>query len=139
VGERYWPAYFDKVRQVLAPGGRAGLQIITIRDELFEHYRSHADFIQRYVFPGGMLPSEGRLKAETARAGLEWREAARFGQHYADTLAEWAVRFEGAWDRIRALGFDERFRRLWRFYLSYCEAGFRTERTNVVQLALARP
>jgi cyclopropane-fatty-acyl-phospholipid synthase len=138
VGERYWPAYFDKVRQVLAPGGRAGLQIITIRDELFEHYRRRADFIQRYVFPGGMLPSEARLKVEAARAGLEWREPARFGQHYADTLAEWAVRFEAGWDRIRALGFDERFRRLWRFYLSYCEAGFRTERTNVVQLALAR-
>jgi len=138
VGERYWPAYFDKIRQVLTPGGRAGLQIITIKDELFEHYRSRADFIQRYVFPGGMLPSESRLRAEAARAGLAWDEPARFGQHYADTLAEWSVRFEQAWDRIRTLGFDERFRRLWRFYLSYCEAGFRTERTNVVQLSLAK-
>jgi len=138
VGEEYWPAYFRKVRDVLSPGGRAGLQIITIRDELFAAYRRRADFIQKYIFPGGMLPSETRLREETARAGLEWRSVVRFGQNYADTLAEWAGRFEAAWEDIRKLGFDERFRRLWRFYLSYCEAGFRTERTNVVQLSLSR-
>lgn len=138
VGEEYWPTYFGKIRDVLSPGGRAGLQIITIRDELFEHYRGRADFIQKYVFPGGMLPSEARLKQETERAGLEWTDLVRFGQNYADTLAEWAGRFQGAWDDIRKLGFDERFRRLWRFYLSYCEAGFRTERTNVIQLGLAK-
>ncbi|MBS0408706.1 MAG: class I SAM-dependent methyltransferase [Proteobacteria bacterium] len=138
VGEEYWPAYFAKVRDVLSPGGRAGLQIITIRDELFATYRSRADFIQKYIFPGGMLPSEARLREETERAGLEWRNVVRFGQNYADTLAEWARRFEGAWDDIKNQGFDERFRRLWRFYLSYCEAGFRTERTNVVQLSLSR-
>ena len=138
VGEEYWPTYFGKIRDVLAPGGRAGLQIITIRDELFAHYRHRMDFIQKYIFPGGMLPSETRLKEETARAGLEWRDIVRFGQNYADTLAEWAHRFESAWDDIRGLGFDERFRRLWRFYLGYCEAGFRTERTNVVQLSLTK-
>jgi cyclopropane-fatty-acyl-phospholipid synthase len=138
VGERYWPAYFGKIRDVLHPDGRAGLQIITIRDDLFEHYRSRTDFIQRYIFPGGMLPSAARLKAVTAEAGLAWREATWFAQHYADTLAEWATRFERAWESIRPLGFDERFRRLWRFYLSYCEAGFRTERTNVTQLTLSR-
>jgi cyclopropane-fatty-acyl-phospholipid synthase len=138
VGEEYWPTYFGKIRDVLSPGGRAGLQIITIRDELFAHYRRRADFIQKYVFPGGMLPSETRLKEETARAGLEWRDIVRFGQNYADTLAEWGRRFEGAWEDIRGLGFDERFRRLWRFYLGYCEAGFRTERTNVVQLSLTK-
>jgi len=138
VGEEYWAAYFEKIRDVLSPGGRAGLQIITIRDELFAHYRRRADFIQKYVFPGGMLPSETRLKEETARAGLEWRGIVRFGQNYADTLAEWARRFEAAWDEIKGQGFDERFQRLWRFYLSYCEAGFRTERTNVVQLSLLR-
>jgi cyclopropane-fatty-acyl-phospholipid synthase len=138
VGEEYWPTYFRKIRDVLSPGGRAGLQIITIRDELFTHYRRRADFIQKYVFPGGMLPSETRLKEETDRAGLEWRDIVRFGQNYADTLAEWARRFEAAWEEIRSLGFDERFRRLWRFYLGYCEAGFRTERTNVVQLRLTR-
>jgi cyclopropane-fatty-acyl-phospholipid synthase len=138
VGEEYWPAYFGKIHDVLSPGGRAGLQIITIRDELFARYRRRADFIQKYIFPGGMLPSETRLKEETDRAGLEWRDIVRFGQNYADTLAEWARRFEGAWDDIRGLGFDERFRRLWRFYLGYCEAGFRTERTNVVQLSLVK-
>jgi cyclopropane-fatty-acyl-phospholipid synthase len=138
VGEEYWPTYFGKIREVLSPGGRAGLQIITIRDELFARYRGHTDFIQRYVFPGGMLPSEARLRQETAAAGLAWTGISRFGQNYADTLVEWARRFEGAWDEIRSQGFDERFRRLWRFYLSYCEAGFRTERTNVIQLGLSR-
>lgn len=138
VGERYWPAYFAKIRDVLAPNGRAGLQIITIRDEVFEAYRRRADFIQKYIFPGGMLPSEQRLRTETGRAGLMWTSASHFGADYADTLAEWGKRFENAWQEIAALGFDERFRRLWRFYLSYCEAGFRTERTNVVQLSLAK-
>lgn len=138
VGEKYWPTYFAAVRDRLAPGGRAGLQIITIRDELFDRYRRRPDFIQKHIFPGGMLPSEARLKDETERAGLAWTGISRFPQHYADTLAEWGRRFEGAWEDIRKLGFDERFRRLWRFYLSYCEAGFRTERTGVVQLSLAR-
>lgn len=138
VGERYWPTYFGKIRDVLAPGGRAGLQIITIRDEIFEAYRRRADFIQKYIFPGGMLPSEERLEAETTSAGLTGTGMVRFGQDYADTLAEWGKRFESAWDEIATQGFDERFRKLWRFYLSYCEAGFRTERTNVVQLSLAK-
>ncbi|HEY9236590.1 MAG TPA: cyclopropane-fatty-acyl-phospholipid synthase family protein [Phenylobacterium sp.] len=138
VGERYWPAYFDKIRQVLADGGRAGLQIITIRDDIFAAYRRRADFIQKYIFPGGMLPSETRLKVETDRARLDWTGITRFGHDYADTLAEWGKRFESAWSEIAAQGFDERFRKLWRFYLSYCEAGFRTERTNVVQLSLAK-
>lgn len=138
VGERYWPTYFGKIRDVLRPGGRAGLQIITIRDEIFESYRRRADFIQKYIFPGGMLPSEARLKDVTSETGLAWTGITRFGQDYADTLAEWGRRFESAWDGIAALGFDERFRKLWRFYLSYCEAGFRTERTNVVQLSLSR-
>ena len=138
VGEAYWPAYFAKVAEVLAPGGRAGLQIITIKDELFSHYRRHTDFIQKYVFPGGMLPSEGRLMQEIARAGLTWRSAARYGQDYARTLSQWAGRFQGAWRAITDLGFDERFRRLWLFYLSYCEAGFRTGRTDVIQVSLEK-
>jgi cyclopropane-fatty-acyl-phospholipid synthase len=138
VGERYWPTYFDKIRESLKPDGRAGLQIITIRDELFDHYRRRPDFIQKYIFPGGMLPSEERLRAETDRAGLAWAGISRFGQNYADTLAEWGRRFEAAWDEITRLGFDDRFRKLWRFYLSYCEAGFRTARTDVVQLNLAK-
>ncbi len=139
VGEKYWPAYFAKIAAVLKPGGRAGLQIITIKDELFDEYRKRADFIQRYVFPGGMLVSLDRLKEETAKVGLVWRQAEAFGQSYADTLAEWARRFTAKWSDIRAMGFDERFKQLWLFYLSYCEAGFRTGRTNVVQLELAKP
>ena len=133
VGEKYWPAYFAKIADVLKPGGRAALQIITIKDELFQHYRNRPDFIQRYVFPGGMLASLGRLKEETARAGLMWRKVDAFGQSYAETLAEWSRRFADRWDQIRAMGFDERFKRLWLFYLGYCEAGFRTGRTDVVQ------
>ena len=139
VGEQYWPTYFAKIADVLKPGGRAGLQIITIKDELFATYRKRADFIQRYVFPGGMLASVERLKEETAKAGLAWREIEAFGQSYAQTLAAWGDRFKAKWSDIRALGFDERFKQLWLFYLSYCEAGFRTGRTNVVQLELAKP
>lgn len=139
VGEKYWPAYFSKIADVLKPGGKAGLQIITIKDDLFEQYRKRADFIQRYVFPGGMLVSIDRLKEETAKVGLVWSKAEPFGQSYAETLAEWARRFTAKWHDIRAMGFDERFKKLWLFYLGYCEAGFRTGRTNVVQLELAKP
>ena len=139
VGERYWPTYFDKVAEVLKPGGQAALQIITIRDDLFEPYRRDPDFIQKYVFPGGMLPAEHHLSDRTAAAGLRQTGIRRFGQDYADTLAAWLSRFDAAWDEIRHEGFDERFRRIWRFYLAYCEAGFRTGRTDVVQLGLSKP
>ncbi|MGZ3403190.1 MAG: class I SAM-dependent methyltransferase [Phenylobacterium sp.] len=138
VGERYWPAYFGKINETLVPGGRAGLQIITIKDQYFEEYRSRSDFIQKYIFPGGMLPSEERLKKVTDKAGLTWTGIERFGRDYADTLAQWHRSFDAAWNDIRPLGFDERFRKLWKFYLSYCEAGFRTERTSVVQLSLVK-
>ena len=138
VGEAYWPDFFAKISSVLKPGGRAALQIITIRDELFAGYRERADFIQRYIFPGGMLPSVERLRQETARAGLAWGAMNSFGQSYAATLEQWGERFASRWDEIKTLGFDERFKRLWGFYLSYCEAGFRSERTNVVQVGLAK-
>ena len=139
VGKQYWPAYFGKIHDVLAPGGRAGLQIITIRDELFDGYNARTDFIQKYVFPGGMLPSEERLKPVVAEAGLGWGAIERFGRDYAQTLKRWDERFQAAWSDINRIpGFDERFRRLWRFYLAYCEAGFRSRRTDVVQLALSR-
>jgi cyclopropane-fatty-acyl-phospholipid synthase len=138
VGERYWPAYFAKIAQALKDGGRAGLQIITIKDELFRDYRTQVDFIQKYVFPGGMLPSEARLREEVRRARLAWQGASRFGAHYAHTLGQWAERFQRAWDDIAPLGFDDRFRRLWCFYLSYCRAGFVTGRTDVIQLTLGK-
>lgn len=139
VGQEYWPAYFGKIHDVLEPGGRAGLQIITIEDALFDEYNRRTDFIQKYVFPGGMLPSEARLKPVTDRAGLTWNAVERFGLDYAETLRLWDERFQAAWPRIEDMaGFDERFRRLWRFYLAYCEAGFRSRRTDVIQLALAK-
>lgn len=139
VGKEYWPAYFGKIHDVLTPGGVAGLQIITIQDALFDEYNARTDFIQKYVFPGGMLPSEERLAPVTKAAGLTWQAVERFGQDYAETLKLWDERFQAAWGDIsRMNGFDERFRRLWRFYLAYCEAGFRSARTDVIQLTLAR-
>lgn len=138
VGREYWPAYFRKVRDLLKPGGVAGIQTITIADRFFDTYSRSTDFIKRYVFPGGMLPSPDALKHEVARAGLLWQDAAAFGQDYAITLAEWRRRFLAAWDEIVAMGFDEKFKKLWQFYLSYCEAGFKAATTDVMQIRLAR-
>lgn len=138
VGEAYWPAYFGKLRDVLRPGGMAGLQIITIAEPYFDAYRKSADFIQQYIFPGGMLPSTTALATQTRKVGLEITKSVAFGHDYARTLGLWGERFEDAWERVRALGFDDRFRRLWRYYLGYCEAGFRTGSTDVVQMALRR-
>lgn len=138
VGQEYWPAYFSKVHDLLKPGGVAGIQTITIADRFFRTYSHSSDFIKRYVFPGGMLPSPEALRLETERAGLLWQGAAAFGQDYARTLAEWRRRFFVAWDDIVALGFDERFKKLWQFYLSYCEAGFKAATTDVMQIRLAR-
>ena len=124
VGEDYWPAYFGSIRDRLAPQGQAGLQIITIDEQYFNSYRSSVDFIQKYVFPGGMLPSMQALREQVAGAGLAWRGETNFGLDYAQTLSHWRDSFTAAWDDIRTLGFDERFKRLWNYYLSYCEAGF---------------
>lgn len=140
VGREYWPAYFQKVHDVLKPGTRASLQIITIQDDLFDEYDARTDFIQKYVFPGGSLPSEARVAPVLTRSGLSITDVERFGGDYADTLAEWARRFESAWGEIarKDANFDDRFRRLWRFYLAYCEAGFRSGRTDVIQMGLLR-
>ena len=138
VGQEFWPEYFRKIRDVLKPAGRAALQIITIRDDLFSHYSTRMDFIQRYIFPGGVLPSVKALHHEIERAGLALNATNMFGQDYARTLAIWLKNFTKAWAQIKPLGFDERFNRLWRFYLAYCEAGFRTGRTNVGQFMMTR-
>jgi cyclopropane-fatty-acyl-phospholipid synthase len=124
VGEAYWPSYFATLKRCLKPGGRAVLQIISIEEERFRTYRGSTDFIQKYVFPGGFLPSDSALSASVSDAGLLISETEHFGQSYARTLAEWRIRFEENWPQIAALGFDERFRRLWLYYLCYCEAGF---------------
>jgi cyclopropane-fatty-acyl-phospholipid synthase len=141
VGEEYWPAYFTTLHERLTPGGLAGLQVITIADRFFEDYRKTADFIQRYVFPGGMLPCPARLNEEIARAGLKLTETFQFGQDYAETLRQWQARFQAAWERISALSaqYDTRFKRLWEFYLGYCEVGFEAGYTDVAQIVIARP
>jgi cyclopropane-fatty-acyl-phospholipid synthase len=138
VGERNWRAYFDQVRARLAAGGKAALQIIVIAENYWDRYRRKPDFIQRYIFPGGILPTRAALRRESAAAGLTWVGDRGFGAHYARTLAEWRRRFEAAWPELAPMGFDDRFRRMWRFYLAYCEAGFRTGRIDVVQVGLAR-
>lgn len=138
VGEEYWASFFSKVAEVLKPGGKAGLQIITIRDDLFEEYRKRADFIQRHIFPGGVLPSVERLQQHFAVAGLKDAGAQMFRLDYAETLNRWLERFQDAWDEIRPMGFDERFKRMWEFYLAYCEAGFRTGRIDVGQFAVEK-
>ncbi len=138
VGEPYWPSYFAKVFSSLKQGARAALQIITIDDDLFPSYRKRVDFIQQHIFPGGMLISEKVLKEQLGAAGLRHDGVAYFGQDYARTCREWSRAFNGRWDEIRDLGFDEQFRRLWNFYLSYCEAGFSDGRINVGQFQLTR-
>jgi cyclopropane-fatty-acyl-phospholipid synthase len=124
VGEAYWPTYFDTLKRCLKPDGRAVLQIISIEEKRYEAYRGSIDFIQKYVFPGGFLPSDRALEAAVATAGLKLVEVEHFGKSYARTLREWRTRFHAHWPSIAALGFDERFKRLWHYYLCYCEAGF---------------
>ena len=138
VGESYWPTYFDQVHACLKPGGKAGLQIITIAKERFDSYRKKTDFIQRYIFPGGMLPSPERLDGEFANADLKLVAREDFAADYARTLAEWRHRFLEVWPEVQALGFDARFRNMWEYYLAYCEAGFTTQSIDVSHFALMR-
>jgi cyclopropane-fatty-acyl-phospholipid synthase len=139
VGEEFWPKYFSQVRDRLLPGGLAGIQAITIQDSMFQSYRREVDFIQRYVFPGGMLPSPQVLKAFGERFGVPVIRERIFGQDYAKTLATWRNNFRAAWPNLKPLGFDERFRRLWEYYLAYCEAGFLSGNIDVRQVVFAKP
>ena len=138
VGEQYWGAYFETLARCLKPGGRAGIQTITIDDALFERYRRGTDFIQQYVFPGGMLPTRARFEALAREAGLEVADAFAFGRDYARTLKLWRERFMERAEPVRALGFDARFMRTWEFYLAYCEAAFEHGNCDVVQYTLVR-
>jgi cyclopropane-fatty-acyl-phospholipid synthase len=131
VGEAHWPRYFETLAWRLKPGGQAVIQSITIDERYFDTYRHQADFIQRYIFPGGMLPTVKRLKDEAAPAGLEFEIIERFGASYAETLRNWRMRFEDRWPEIECLGFDERFRRMWIYYLTYCEVGFESGDVDV--------
>ena len=124
VGEAYWDTYFETLKRSLKTGGKAVLQVISIEDERFEQYRKQADFIQRYIFPGGMLPSVAKLEQKFAEHGFELQQKLMFGKDYAHTLRYWRKLFEAQTDKLDELGYDERFRRLWRYYLCYCEGGF---------------
>lgn len=138
VGERWWPTYFATLRDRLLPGGKAGLQAITIADDRFESYRRGCDFIQRHVFPGGMLPSPSALQAQADAAGLGLATTRCFGMDYERTLALWEDEFQDAWPQIARQGFDTRFKRLWEFYIAYCRAGFRTKAIDVRHLLLSK-
>jgi len=136
VGEAYWAVYMEKLRRCLRPGGRAALQVITIDESMFDDYKAAPDFIQRYIFPGGMLPTRERFERLAAAAGLEIVACTHHGEDYARTLACWHQRFLAQEPAVRSLGYDERFIRMWRYYLAYCEAGFRDQRIDVLQVAL---
>ncbi|WP_367716048.1 cyclopropane-fatty-acyl-phospholipid synthase family protein [Nitratireductor sp. GISD-1A_MAKvit] len=136
VGEENWPVYFSRVRSLLVPEGQALIQVITIDEERFRTYRRKADFIQKYIFPGGMLPSATAFASAARDAGLATMAGHSIGQHYARTLLEWEKRFRAAWAEIARLGFDERFRRMWLYYLAYCRVGFLNRRIDVIQFEL---
>jgi cyclopropane-fatty-acyl-phospholipid synthase len=138
VGEANWPTYFRVLHDRLKPGGAAAVQAITISERLYPGYRAKADFIQRYIFPGGMLPTKTILAAQAAAAGLTFDTIATFGEDYARTLAVWRDRFEASWNAVSRLGFDDHFRRRWRYYLSYCEAGFSEAAIDVGVYRFAR-
>jgi cyclopropane-fatty-acyl-phospholipid synthase len=131
VGESYWPVYFAKLRECLKRGGIAVVQAITIDESRFPAYRQRPDFIQRHIFPGGMLPTKAIIGREAARVGLRLESHQGFGDSYAATLREWRSRFLQNWPGIKLMGFDERFRRLWDYYLVYCETGFRMRAVDV--------
>lgn len=139
VGEKYWPVYFEAVRERLNPGRKATLQIITLQDKRFEIYRRGVDFIQKYIFPGGMLPSPTALKNEIRRAGLGLVGSFEFGESYSQTLRRWHEVFNRRWDDVARMGFDDRFRRMWNFYLTSCAGAFHGGNCDVTQITVQRP
>ncbi|WP_438987096.1 class I SAM-dependent methyltransferase [Marivivens donghaensis] len=139
VGEKYWPVYFETVRKCLKPGAKATLQIITVQDRRFEVYRKGIDFIQKYIFPGGMLPSPSVLRKEVEKSGMTVDGSIEFGESYSQTLRRWSDVFNDRWDQIAALGFDDRFRRMWNLYLSSCAGTFHSGNCDVTQITVSRP
>jgi cyclopropane-fatty-acyl-phospholipid synthase len=139
VGQEYWPAYLDSVARLLKPGGRAALQLISISGQLFDRYAANSDFIQAYIFPGGLLVGEARFRRIAEASGLSWRDRASYGPHYVETLARWRARYDEAVDQGRLpAGFDHAFHNLWRYYLMYCEGGFRSGGIDVAQVTLVK-
>ncbi|WP_439524649.1 class I SAM-dependent methyltransferase [Marivita sp.] len=139
VGQKYWPTYFQSVKNCLKPGKHATLQIITVEESRWEIYNRGVDFIQKYIFPGGMLPSPGVLRAEIEAAGLSVARSIEFGESYSQTLRRWHERFNEKWDQVASMGFDERFRRMWNFYLTSCAATFHSGNCDVTQITITRP
>ncbi len=139
VGEKYWPTYFQTVCNCLKPGKNATLQIITVKEERFESYRKAVDFIQKYIFPGGMLPSPSVLRQEVEKAGMTVQGSIEFGKSYGLTLRRWHETFNEKWDQVSALGFDDRFKRMWDFYLTSCAATFDSRNCDVTQITVTRP
>ena len=139
VGEKYWPTYFESVRERLKPGKNATLQIITIHDKRWDAYRKGVDFIQKYIFPGGMLPSPTVLKEQVENAGLGVVRSIEFGESYSQTLRRWHETFNEKWDLVAGLGFDDRFKRMWNFYLTSCAGAFQSGNCDVTQITVKRP
>jgi len=139
VGEQYWPVYFETLHKRLKPGRAATLQIITVDDSRWEVYKRGVDFIQKYIFPGGMLPSSSALRQQVERAGLVVDRSVEFGKSYDITLRRWHETFNRKWGQITELGFDERFRRMWNFYLTSCAATFDSGNCDVTQITVRRP
>ena len=139
VGEKYWPVYFETVRKCLKPGAKATLQIITVQDRRFEVYRKGVDFIQKYIFPGGMLPSPSVLRKEVEKSGMCVDGSIEFGESYSQTLRRWSDVFNERWNEIASLGFDDRFRRMWNLYLSSCAGTFHSGNCDVTQITVSRP
>jgi cyclopropane-fatty-acyl-phospholipid synthase len=139
VGEKYWPVYFEAVRERLKPGARATLQIITVDDSRWDVYKRGVDFIQKYIFPGGMLPSPKALKSEISKAGLVLSGSVEFGQSYSQTLRRWHETFNDRWDEVADLGFDQRFQNMWNFYLTSCAGTFWSGNCDVTQITMSRP
>jgi len=139
VGEKYWPVYFETVRKLLKPGKNATLQIITVAHRRWEVYKRGVDFIQKYIFPGGMLPSPVVLREQVEKAGLTVSHSIEFGESYSQTLRKWHDVFNARWDQVAAMGFDDRFRRMWNFYLTSCAGTFHSGNCDVTQITITRP
>ena len=139
VGERYWPVYFDALRERLKPGRNATLQVITVAEARWPLYRRGVDFIQKHIFPGGMLPAPSVLRAEVAKAGLRVKGTIEFGESYSLTLRRWHAAFLERWGEVKKLGFDDRFKRMWEFYLASCAGAFQGGNCDVTQITVTRP
>ena len=136
VGEKYLDKYFSTIKETLKPKGISAIQAIIIKDELFDRYRKNEDFIQKYIFPGGFLPSLRSIKDYTKRSGLKLTGYNSYGIHYSNTLREWRKNFIKSWSDISKQGFDHSFKKIWDFYFSYCEAGFKSKNIDLIQFSL---